>query len=203
MSAAALLREFEGHGVELTVAGDTLRWRAPPGAMTAEMMVTLKARKSEVIEVLVQGGTDSEVLIHAESPAVPVGATDVGHRAEKRPTHQWDATDWKAFYDERAAIAEFDGGQSRQQAEALAFETTVVEWMNVTPPADVSEDRCAGCGKPLGEIGSDAVPVLAGGGAHAWVHHGACHKRFRATREAAAVKALATMGISAPDGSHV
>ena len=61
MSAAAvLLREIEGRGVELSVAGDTLRWRAPPGAMTAKMKARLKAHKGEVIEFLARARRDSE-----------------------------------------------------------------------------------------------------------------------------------------------
>ena len=35
-------------------------------------------------------------------------------------SHGWDATDWQAEYDERAAIMEFDGGVSREEAERLA-----------------------------------------------------------------------------------
>lgn len=41
----------------------------------------------------------------------------------------WDAADWQAYYDERAAIAEYDGGLSRAEAEALAFESCVAEWL--------------------------------------------------------------------------
>jgi hypothetical protein len=32
----------------------------------------------------------------------------------------WDEDDWSAFYDERAAIMEFDGGLPRAEAEASA-----------------------------------------------------------------------------------
>lgn len=44
----------------------------------------------------------------------------------------WTAEDWQAFFDERAGIAEFDGGQSREQAEATAFECCVVEFIRFT-----------------------------------------------------------------------
>ena len=121
--------------------------------------------------------------------------THIRGRPKHRPIRQWDAEDWRTFYDERAAIAEYDGNQTRHRAEALSFETTAVEWMNATSPAGLSEVRCAGCDEPLGTIGDDAVPVLAGGGAHAWVHHGDCHKHFMAARKAEAVKVLGAMGI--------
>ena len=38
-------------------------------------------------------------------------------KAEADP---WSAEDWRAFYDERAAICEFDGGLTRGEAEDLA-----------------------------------------------------------------------------------
>ena len=38
----------------------------------------------------------------------------------------WSAEDWQAYFDERAGIAEFDGGQPRPEAEARAFECCVV-----------------------------------------------------------------------------
>lgn len=41
----------------------------------------------------------------------------------------WSGHDWRAHFDERAAIAEHDGGLPRPEAERLAFETCVVEWL--------------------------------------------------------------------------
>ena len=37
----------------------------------------------------------------------------------------WDANDWQAFFDERAAIAEYDGRLLRADAEMLARQTGV------------------------------------------------------------------------------
>lgn len=42
----------------------------------------------------------------------------------------WRAQDWQVFFDERAAIAEFDQGLSREFAEALAFDCCVSEWLS-------------------------------------------------------------------------
>lgn len=36
----------------------------------------------------------------------------------------WGEEDWKALYDERAGIVEFDGGLTRAEAEARAREET-------------------------------------------------------------------------------
>jgi len=40
------------------------------------------------------------------------------------PTSPWSPADWQAFYDERAAVLEFDGGLSRAEAEARALAET-------------------------------------------------------------------------------
>ena len=42
----------------------------------------------------------------------------------------WTGEDWHDFFEERAAIGEFDGGLTRVQAEAQAFACCVVEWLN-------------------------------------------------------------------------
>ena len=111
----------------------------------------------------------------------------------------WSADDWRAFFDECAGVSEFDGGLSRVDAKARAFEAAVVHWMNCNPPTDPGPDRCAGCGGPVGHIGRDSVPVIRGNGEHVWVHH-RCHHRLMARRYAEAVKALAAMGLTPPTG---
>ena len=50
-----------------------------------------------------------------------------------RGNHGWSAEDWKVFFDERVAMAEFDGGLPREEAEARAFACCVVEWLNRIP----------------------------------------------------------------------
>ncbi len=81
------------------------------------------------------------------------------------------AADWLAFFEERAAIAQHDGGLSRTDAERRAYECCVVRWLNSHPPLRPHADVCSGCGGRLGRIGIDGVPVLAGNGEHMWVHH--------------------------------
>lgn len=41
-------------------------------------------------------------------------------------TSAWDREDWRAFYEERAAIREYDGGYKRQVAETLARADVIV-----------------------------------------------------------------------------
>src|SRR5262245_44216049 len=45
--------------------------------------------------------------------------------ALRQPIQAWDPVDWRAFFDERAGIAEYDGGLSRAEAEARAFDCCV------------------------------------------------------------------------------
>jgi hypothetical protein len=57
----------------------------------------------------------------------------------------WSIEEWQALYDERAGIAEFDGGLPRREAEALAFEHCVAEWL-MRHPVRSSSGLCLGCG---------------------------------------------------------
>lgn len=62
---------------------------------------------------------------------------------------EWDADDWKAFYDERAGICEFDGGLGRKMAEAMAFRETIdayIAAVEVSRSRAVSELRNMGIG---------------------------------------------------------
>jgi hypothetical protein len=45
----------------------------------------------------------------------------------------WSAEDWRAFFDERAGIAEFDGRLSRAEAGTQAFACCGLEWLNRNP----------------------------------------------------------------------
>jgi len=112
----------------------------------------------------------------------------------------WDEEDWRAFFEERGAILQYDGGLDRAEAERQAFETTIIHWMNTHPPESLDPDTCAACGHPIGEIGKDAIPVLTGGGEHVWLHH-RCWLGWRRHRRNEAAQALAELGIGLPSRS--
>ena len=57
----------------------------------------------------------------------------------------WTAEEWRAHFEERAAIAENDGDLPRPEAERLAFEVCVVEWLNRNHIRS-SPDCCCWCG---------------------------------------------------------
>jgi hypothetical protein len=114
-----------------------------------------------------------------------------------RPDRNWTAEDWRALYDERAGIAEFDGGLSRREAEAQAFDSCVIEWLSRNRDRSLP-GRCVGCGGA--QVSSHpVVPFGVEPGSHAWLHAN-CWAAWHARRNAMAVAALASMGIEAPAG---
>ena len=104
----------------------------------------------------------------------------------------WTAEDWQAFFDERTRIAEFDGGQTREQAEARAFECCVIEWLN-RHPCQSDPGRCVLCGKP-DRSGHTVVPFGTESHGHAWLHP-ECWTPWHEQRLGLATCALAAFGI--------
>ena len=107
----------------------------------------------------------------------------------------WSTQDWRAFFGERAMIAEFDGGLSRVEAEASAFTHCVAEWLNRNPMRS-PPGRCFGC---AGYESSHhrLLPFGIGSAREVWLHSG-CSSSWYAGRRAEAIAVLATMGITAP-----
>ena len=108
----------------------------------------LKAARAAGVELAVDG--DDLVLEAASAPPAAVLDALSRHKAEivalLRPAEDgWSAEDWQVFFDERAGIAEFDGGLPRAEAEAQAFACCVVEWLNRNPERS-PPGRCLGCG---------------------------------------------------------
>lgn len=79
-----------------------------------------------------------------------------------------EADHWRTFFEERAAIREYDGGLTRPDAEARALQDAIAHWLARNPLSPgVPEDGCIHC---AGALPVDyRVAVLAGPG-HAWLH---------------------------------
>ena len=107
----------------------------------------------------------------------------------------WSATDWRAFFDERAGIAEFDDGLSRTDAEASAYESCISEWLFQNPPTPHGRDSCALCGDAM--TNRNATPCLTHDG-HVWMHSN-CHPDWMKRRRLEAVTALAALGLALED----
>ena len=99
----------------------------------------------------------------------------------------WSAEDWQVYFDERAGIAEFDGGLSRAEAEAQAFECCVAEWLNRNPVCS-SPGRCLECGGRE-EKWDKLLPYGAEPTGHAWLHP-RCWERWHANLKAKAIGIL-------------
>ncbi len=107
----------------------------------------------------------------------------------------WSANDWRAFYDEKAGIAEFDGGLPRTDAEAQAFECCIVEWLNRNPELS-GAGSCAWCRGP-DDDGHVVVPFGTEAQGHTWLHSG-CWSPWSHARRLRAVEALEGFGIELP-----
>ena len=57
--------------------------------------------------------------------------------------NEWEASDWQAFFDERAAISEYDGGMTRQLAEVGAFSACLAEYQRQNPGTPVKDAKMA------------------------------------------------------------
>jgi hypothetical protein len=97
-------------------------------------------------------GVDGDALMLDADAAPPAAVLDLlsRHKAEvisllRTGSDGWSGEDWRALFDERAAIAEFDGDLPRQEAEARAFACCVAEWLNRNPVRS-PPGRCLGCG---------------------------------------------------------
>jgi hypothetical protein len=103
---------------------------------------------------------------------------------------RWSPQEWHAYFDERAAIAEYDGKLSREDAEALAFASCAVKWLEDTfvpsPPG-----KCLSCG------GVEPHVYRYGMGVMTPVYfHFHCGVVWRRERRSQAVAALKDMGIN-------
>jgi hypothetical protein len=145
-------------------------------------------------------GIDGDALTLEAATAPPPIVLDLlarhkaGIVALLRPANDgWSGEDWLAFFDERAGLAERDGGLPRQEAEARAFEFCIVEWLNRNPVRS-PPSRCLGCGQtdyshdPLLPFGTEPT-------GHAWLHS-RCWPAWHSGRKVEAVAALAKLGIT-------
>ncbi len=99
MNAVETIEAAKAAGVEIAVDGAELSLKAsePPPPAVLE---ALRQNKQEIIDLL----SDTEP-----------------------PPTRWLSADWRAFFEERAGIAEYEGELPRAEAEAQAYAETVRE----------------------------------------------------------------------------
>ncbi len=108
----------------------------------------------------------------------------------------WSAEDWRAFFDERAGIAEFDGGLSRAEAEASAFDS--LRRRVAEPQSDALSTRALFRLRRRRASRMIASCLLASEARARFGCIRVARSAWYAGRKAEAVAALAAMGIRAP-----
>jgi hypothetical protein len=107
----------------------------------------------------------------------------------------WSGDDWRGFFEERAAISEFDHGLSRADAEKNAFNHCIHEWLRQNPISS-APGICHQCLQQKGLIqayftGGDVhIPL------HVWLHSN-CANEWHDTRRDSAIASLEALGLRA------
>ncbi len=100
-------------------------------------------------EVATQQGAHAS---RAEADARPVVESEKSANERPAVLHPASAPqtlqDWRDFYEERAALAEYEAGLSRQDAEKQALSCCVAAWLNANPDI-VDNIDCPQCGVSL------------------------------------------------------
>jgi hypothetical protein len=99
---------------------------------------------------------------------------------------------WRDFFEERAAIREFDGLRPRAEAELLAWGELLNQW-HLLHGQRWPAWQCSGCDEPIG-----GLPALANIDGNR-VHLGCC-RRFGERWRGAAVIGLHAIGLEPPNG---
>lgn len=161
----------------------------------------LRLAQENGIHLEVEGG---DLILVADQEPAPRVLEDIRHHKADivalltASEDDWTAEDWRVFFEERAGIAQFDGGVPRPEAEARAFECCLVEWLNRYPQHS-DPDRCAWCEKSDRD-GHAVVPFGTVSHGHTWLHP-ECWELWQRERRIRAETALEAMGLEAPPKS--
>lgn len=115
MTASELVADLRARNVRLSVPEpDRLHVNAPESLVTPEFLETLRERKADIIAELRRRDEDTQERAL--------------YRELNRNPDLW--REFETQMEERAAIMEFDGGLSREEATALAEVMTADQWLN-------------------------------------------------------------------------
>jgi hypothetical protein len=167
--AHELLAEIRAAGGEVVAIGpDRLKVRAP-SPLPDELMARLRAAKPDLLATLARPCAESE-------------------RAG------WDAADWRAYYEERGGIREYDGRRPRPDAERLAWGETQTLW-HARHGGRAPFWECAGCLQPIG--GTEALSLTTGERVHLRDGYD-CLMAYSRRWRSAATAALIKLGLPKP-----
>lgn len=133
MSTRALLADLAIADICIEARRDRLHVEVPAGAMTDELIQYLREYKAELLRLLTaESATPAAAPENATPAAEPLSAVTL--LADE---------DTREFFEERAAIAEYDGELSRDEAEQQAASrvveyrlTGIDQWLTLIGPAD-------------------------------------------------------------------
>jgi hypothetical protein len=150
------------------------------------------------VRITVEG---DDLMLEAATPPPAAVLDDLSrHKADivvllRRGRDSWSDEGWRAFFDERAGITEFDGGLSRAEAETQAFSCCVAEWLDRHPMRSLP-GHCYGCDE-VDRAGDPLLPFGTEDTGHAWLHS-RCWPCWLARRRTKAEAELSAMGIARP-----
>jgi hypothetical protein len=160
VTASVLLDHLIRRGVTLEVRGAELVVDGPADALGDSVVEQLRSLKAEMLELL--------------------------RSAKDSPC--WIASDWQAYFDERAGVREYSAKIPRFDAERMAWDDAVTHWLCLNPATRTNvQDGCVHCQGPE-EHQNTLLPVLAPEG-HTWVHDH-CWRSWQALRRRTASNAL-------------
>lgn len=168
MSAAEVLHAARAAGLHLALDGDDLVLESedPPAR---DVLNLVRSHKAEII---------------AEMNSPSAGNQDI-YRA---------VVDWHGWYEERAAIRQFDGGHTRDEAERLAWSEAEDRWHR-THGERIARNLCAGCRRPIGL--SKALDLIDGSHVHV-NNENTCLIRHGERWRGQATRALVALGLRPP-----
>ena len=162
MSATSIIKDIRSSGGEIALADDGIKLKVP-ASLRDKAIIEIKGHKEAIRCAL---------------------KDEIGD--------PWDNDDWCAFFDERAGIAEFDGRQTRAEAEVVALECCIFEWLTRNPHSS-DAGRCAWC-KELDQDGHNVVPFGTEEHRYTWLHS-KCWNDWHQDRQKIARRALEHHGI--------
>jgi hypothetical protein len=173
-STRAVLEDARQQGLRIEVQGNCLKLRARKKP-SDDLLRALRQHKPELLRLLARKAAPPEGPI-ATSKAMPSPA-------------DWDSEDWQAYFDERAGIAQYDGGFSRVQAELCAFEDSVDHWLAMHPPSPQRTALCLHCKLAISAEEPTSIQVASSGGQIGLLHP-ECAPRWTILRRLEARRAL-------------
>jgi hypothetical protein len=165
--------------------------------MTADQIVELSEQDGVQLFVSPSGGIKAkgnQYAINLWRSIIQQNKPAIVKLLKKSIGVHWSEKDWQEYFDERAGIAEYSGGLSRDQAEVRAYDCCLGEWLRRNPVSSPA-GLCELCGQPKGMLTPYLTDYYMKDPGYTWLHQ-ACSERWFSDRRLAAIQALRVLGIT-------